>query len=114
MQATELVKGIRDVVIDMTHAEYRNILDKFPENATVRNWIGIEKVYRGFDNEQKDAFWSFVRMIQVNTVSHILGTLDGSSIIVDNQEIFELKTGTGTELLNGYLQDMFLEMEEGS
>lgn len=51
-------------------------------------------------------------MIQVNTVSHLLGILDGSTYLNENRESFVLTTEQDDELINGSLQDIFLELEE--
>jgi hypothetical protein len=111
MEAIEFVKKLKDRVIENDNKVYQNLLD-----TTIRAedpiWNGILPIYKNLDKSQQLAFLQFSRMIQVNTLSHILGVLDGSTTLGDNVENFILKTEEKADQINGYLQDLFLEMEE--
>lgn len=111
MKSIELVTKLREQVIENDNRIYQNLLDT-TTNAKDPIWQGILPIYKGLSNNQQVAFLQFLRMIQVNTLSHVLGILDGSSYITENGESFILKTEGKDEMINGYLQDIFLEMEE--
>jgi hypothetical protein len=111
MEAKEFVTAIRKRVIESDHTVYQDLL----KNTTIAKdpiWKEILPIYKGMTKEQQKSFLLFFRMIQVNTVSHILGILDGSSYLNENQEDFVLTTKNSDNIINGFLQDIFLEMEE--
>jgi hypothetical protein len=72
----------------------------------------ILSLFKNLTKEQKASFLNFSRLIQVNTVSHIFGILDGSTYLDESRQSFILKTETGEDIINGDLQDLFLEIEE--
>lgn len=112
MRANEFVKAIRQNVITDDHTLYRNLLDN-SDNASDTVWKSILPIYKNLTEDQKKSFLDFLRLVQVNTVSHIFGVLDGATYLDEKKESFELKPQLGDEIINGYLQDIFLEMEEG-
>jgi hypothetical protein len=111
MEAIEFVTALRERIIERDHQAYQNLLDNTTE-ATDPLWKKILPLYKSMTNEQKVAFLQFLRLIQVNTLSHILGILDGSTALNENNEIFVLQTEQDEEIINGDLQDIFWEMEE--
>lgn len=48
----------------------------------------------------------------VNTLSSLLGILDGSTFLSSENENFILKTEGSDTIINGDLQDIFLGLEE--
>ena len=111
MKAIEFVTSIRDRVIEDDFKDYQETLDTITE-AKVATWKGILPIYKNLSRDQQADFLQFMRMVQVNALSKVLGILDGSSYLNDSGEDFVLKTKQSDELINGYLQDTFLEMEE--
>ncbi|PWG79540.1 hypothetical protein [Pararcticibacter amylolyticus] len=75
-------------------------------------WKEILPLYRSMNREQDVAFLQFLRVIQVNTVSHILGILDGVTYLNEDRETFALIAEHAGRKINGDLQDIFLGMEE--
>lgn len=110
MEALEFVKKLKERIIENDNKTYQNLLDTTIE-AKDPIWQGILPVYKNMNKDQQLAFLKFLRMIQVNTLSHILGVLDGTSTLTESQENFILKTEEKDELINGDLQDIFLEIE---
>jgi hypothetical protein len=111
MKSVEFVEAIRQRVIESDYAVYQNLLGSADE-AKDPIWKNILPVYKGLAKEQQESFLNFLRLIQVNAVSHILGILDGSTYLNENKESFILKTESDEGVINGNLQDIFLEMEE--
>jgi len=111
MEATEFVTKLRERVIENDNKVYQKLLDTTVE-AKDSIWQGVLPIYKGMSKNQQLAFLQFLRLIQVNTLSHILGILDGSTNLTENGESFVLKTDENDELINGDLQDIFLGMEE--
>ncbi len=113
MKAKEFVTAIRERVIENDHSIYRNLL-----NATVDSkdsiWKEILSLYSSLSTEQQESLLKFLRMIQVNTVSHLFGILDGSTFLDENRESFILKTELDERVINGDLLDLFLELEEAT
>lgn len=98
-------------VIDNDKAVYRNSFNHTAESKDP-TWREILPLYKSMNKAQQESLLNFIRMIQVNTVSHLLGILDGSTYLNENRESFVLTTEQDDELINGSLQDIFLELEE--
>lgn len=111
MEAIEFIEAIRQRVIENDYKVYHDLLDN-SDNANDPVWKGILSLYKSMPKEQQEIFLNFLRLIQVNSVSHILGILDGSTFLNEKREEFFLTTESGGKVINGELQDIFLEMEE--
>jgi hypothetical protein len=112
MKAIEFVTAIRERVIENDYSIYQDLLeDTIKSDDPV--WKEILPLYNNINNEQRKSFLNFIRLIQTNTVSHILGILDGSTYLDEKRQSFILKTEQEEDIINGDLQDIFLEMEEG-
>lgn len=111
MEAEEFVKKIRDRVIQKDHEIYEEILNT-KEDVKDSIWKESIAIYRGLSDNQKKSFLILLRLMQVNTLSHIFGILDGSSYLSGEKEIFLLLEKKSNNILNGDLQDIFLEIEE--
>lgn len=111
MEAIEFVKAIRERVIENGNTTYQDLLDS-TTNAKDPVWQEMLKIYGNLDDKSKDTLLQFFRMIQSNTVSQIFGILDGSSYLNESKATFILKTEDDESVINGDLQDLFLEMEE--
>lgn len=111
MEPQEFVTAVRARVIANDNEVYQKLLTS-ANGATDPVWQDVIKIYRDLGSDQQALFVSFLRLIQVNTVSHIFGILDGSTYLSDESESFILKTENGDDLLNGDLQEIFLELEE--
>ena len=112
MKPIEFVEILRQTVIDDNLSNYRELLEDKANSATNQNWKEMMNLYQSFSPSQKNIFFDFLRLLKVNTVSHIFGILDGSSYFSDSRDDFKLTSGMDSSLLNGDLQDIFLEMEE--
>ncbi|WP_295121511.1 hypothetical protein [uncultured Chitinophaga sp.] len=111
MQVLEFVENLKAKIIDNSIIEYGDLLDR-ANNATDSTWQSIFAVYDKLTEQEKISFLNFIRLIKVNTLSAVLGVLDGSSYLSAHRETFILTSESDGEVLSGSLQDLFLEMEE--
>lgn len=111
MEAIEFVKAVRERVVDNDYQVYQEMLENTTEVKDPL-WKEILPLYKSLGKEQQVTFLQFLRLIQVNTLSHILGILDGSSYLNKNNEGLILKTDQNEGVINGDLQDIFWGMEE--
>jgi len=111
MEAIEFVRKLKERVIENDNKVYQNLLETTIE-AQDPIWQDVLPVYKNMTLAQRLTFLQFIRMIQVNTLSHVLGVLDGSTSLSENGVNFVLKTEEKDELINGDLQNVFLGMEE--
>ena len=112
MTPIEFINGIRQAILERDLAYYQVTLENF-ENAKDPLWNRMLNLFQGLSAEQKTTILDFVRLIQVNTISHFLGILDGSSFLDENRETLVLNTEENEEPINGDLLDLFLEQEDG-
>lgn len=111
MKSEELVKILNRDVIEGNLELYKNLLDTTNE-ATDPVWKGILPIYIDFSKEEKEVFIKFLRVIEINTLSHVLGILDGSTFVEEIKNDFILTTENSDEKINEDLQDLFLELIE--
>ena len=74
-------------------------------------WQNAISLYESLDNNQKEVFFSIIRQTAIDTVSNVLGVIDGSTYLEEMDGELNLLSGTGVKL-NGELQGFFLEQEE--
>lgn len=110
MEPVEFINALRQVVIAETGVHYETSLND-TRAATDPTWKNFKSIYASLNAAQQKAVLAFIRLVQVDTVSSMLGVLDGSSYLSDHDEQFTLTTSQGEEL-NGDLQEIFLEIEE--
>ncbi|UUC45186.1 hypothetical protein [Flavobacterium cerinum] len=112
MEAIAFITSLHQTVVNEDLKTYQDILSSDTKKITDKCWLPIVVMYQQFSNEEKENFLNFIRLIEVNTVSHVLGILDGSAYLDANQEEFRLICQSDDEVINGDLQDYFLGLEE--
>lgn len=113
MEAEEFIESLRRTVLESDLKDYGKILAEDITQVSDQTWRPIVLKYQLFSDVEKKEFINFMRMIQVNTISHVLGVIDGSSYLDENNEDFKLICSSDGKLINGDLQDYFLDAEEG-
>ncbi|WP_172279462.1 transposase [Chryseobacterium sp. LAM-KRS1] len=111
MTPEELVKILNRDVINGNLKVYQNLLDTTNE-ATDPIWKGILPIYINLSKEEKKNFLQFLKIVEINTLSHVLGVLDGSTFAEGIEEEFILSTENSGTKINDDLQSLFLELIE--
>lgn len=107
----EFVKSVYETVVE----EGKNIYKDLYENTevterTVDYWKNALELYCSFDDRQKMVFFDIIKQTMIDTISSVLGVLDGSSTLSGGDFEFEVKiNGISTE---DELQDTFLAFVE--
>ncbi|SFN92416.1 hypothetical protein SAMN05421594_4734 [Chryseobacterium oleae] len=112
MKPEQLVRVLERDVIEGNIELYRNLLNTTNE-AQDPVWKGILPMYIEFSKEEKDVFLKFLRIVEINTLSHVLGILDGSTYVDEIDDDLLLTTENSNVKINEDLQDLFLELIEG-
>ena len=111
MKSEELVKILNRDVIQGNLELYQNLLETTNE-ATDPVWKGILPIYINFSREEKEVFLKFLKIVEINTLSHVLGILDGSTHADGIEQDFSLTIENDDKKINENLQDLFLELIE--
>lgn len=111
MKPEELVKILNRDVIKGNLELYQSLLDTTNE-ATDPVWKGILPIYINFSREEKEIFLKFLKIVEVNTLSHVLGILDGTTYSDGIEQDFILTVENDNKRINEDLQDLFLELIE--
>lgn len=111
MKPQELVKILNRDVIKGNLKLYESLLETTNE-ATDPVWKGILPVYIDFSKEEKENFLKFLKIVEINTLSHVLGILDGTTHADGIDTDFILTTEQNNDKINENLQDLFLELIE--
>lgn len=111
MKSEDLIKILNRDVIKGNLELYRNLLDTTNE-ASDPVWKGIIPMYINFSKEEKETFIKFLKIVEINTLSHVLGILDGTTYAEGIEDDFILTTENDNKKINEDLQDLFLELIE--
>ena len=111
MEAKEFVTKLKERVIDNDFKIYEELIES-KSRIKDPTWQGIIEIYNSINKKEQLALLNFLRLVQVNTLSHVLGILDGTVNLSNRNLNFILKTSRNDNAINGDLQDIFLEMEE--
>ncbi|MDQ1161341.1 hypothetical protein QE422_001709 [Chryseobacterium sp. SORGH_AS 447] len=107
----KLVEIFNRDIIEENLSLYKNLLETTTQ-ATDPVWKAIIPIYIDFSKEQKEVFLNFLKIVEINTLSHTLGILDGSTYADGINDEFLLTTENSTKKLNEDLQSLFLELVE--
>jgi len=112
MEAIKFIKSLRRTVLEGDLEDYSRILSEDITEVNDQTWKPIVLKYQVLSDGEKKEFVNFIRMIEVNTISHVLGIIDGSSYLDESNEEFQLICGSDGKIISGDLQDYFLGAEE--
>lgn len=113
MSPIQFIEGIRESVIESNLESYRAILSELkPGQIKDPYWIKLYNLYISLNEEHKQTLFQIIRQVEVDTVSKFLSILDGVSVLEIGSDEFKLTTVKNDSLINGDLQDIFLEYEE--
>lgn len=111
MKVEEFVTKIRGSVVDENLYAYRSIFKTTSvSDAADSYWKEALTFFNGLDQNQRDVLFEIIRQVEVDTVSNMLGVLDNTTVLENQEDNFELRYGQ--EVFSGSLQDVFLEQEE--
>lgn len=79
--------------------------------ATDPYWIEALQFFQTLDEKKQKLFFSILRQISVDTVSEFLSILDGLTLLNGQNSEFVLKEKEDEKIINGDLQDLFLQLE---
>ncbi len=114
MNDKEFIKAIRSEVIDSNIQMYKDMFaDMLADNTTEVTdpyWKKVKLFYGSLESPQREVLFSIMRQVLVDTLSNVLGIIDGGCILNDFRGDFELSMDG--QSLAGDLQDLLLEVEE--
>lgn len=111
----EFVKKIRLSVLDENQAIYKDLFQNTDvKDASDSYWQGALGLFGNLNDSEREILFSIIRQVTVDTVSNMFGVLDGVTTLEDFDDDLVLSLEGGEEQLNGDLQDIFLEIEEGT
>jgi membrane-bound ClpP family serine protease len=116
MTPKELVDALKAELVDGSVEVYRDLLEETDEReVSDAYWKRLLALYDSLSSEHKEALLQVMRQVAVDTVSNVLGVLDGSSVLESAPEQLYLAVDSNrTKRLNGELQDEFLALIEES
>jgi hypothetical protein len=115
MKSIEFIEGLRSVVIESNFQIYQDLFNNTrSEDTKDRYLINALKLFNALTADQKKVLFTIIRQIEVDTVSNILAILDGTTSLGNYQPgDIKLTFNNSNHPLQGNLQDIFLELENG-
>lgn len=113
MDPKSLVSQLRTSVIEENLEIYRDLFESTStEGAIDPYWMRALSIYQGMTEDQRSVLFEIIRQVMSDTVSNVLGILDGVSTLDGADDELVLTAKNSGQLLSGDLQDLFLEAEE--
>jgi hypothetical protein len=113
MTPQDFIRQIRSSVVEENLFLYKDIFTSTdPQTATDPYWKRALALYGKLDSEDKNVMFDIVRQVMVDTISNVFAVLDGVSQLDGQVCEFSLTSNSGSQRINGELQDRFLELEE--
>lgn len=103
----EFVRAIYDTVIREGIDEYKEMYETVEVDS---NMDAFWNLYQNSNPEEKEILLKMMEQIMIDTVSHMLGIIDGSSTLNDSE--IEPKLLLDSQDTENELQDSFLELVE--
>src|SRR5947207_10125305 len=113
MNPQEFVSCVRREIMEANLTMYRQELERSVSTKTVRDshWPQMAALYQSLTEEQRRQFVEGIRQVMVDTLSNVLGVLDGSTLLEKHRDYFHLSYGDDPQKINAELQDLFLSPE---
>ncbi len=107
-----LAAGLMKPVVEEGAATYRRLFaDTHPDKASDPYWKRALVLFGQLSPAQRLVFFEILQQVSIDTVSGVLGVIDGSSYLANRTEDLVLTTAEGRKL-SGDLQDLFLAQAE--
>ncbi len=104
------VKSLYETIVSDKEL-YRNQLDSSNINKIKEEYLKqVLDIYINASEEKKNALIDFIKLVMIDTISNVLGIIDGSSTL--NGCDAEIKLYLNDADTEGELQDLFLEYVE--
>jgi len=112
MNREELVLGLKKILIDQdTIEQYKGLESAEIKPTTDEYGIKVISFYKTLNQEQRDALFTLVKQIRIDTVASFFAFLDGSFWIEGQTEDMKLvNLENPNEKLNEDLTDLFLNL----
>lgn len=111
MEAKTLAEKFLVGIVNANLATYRQLFaEANAEEATDPYWKSALAFFENLNQDEKETFFAILKQVSVDTVSNIVGAIDGCSDIGLNEEV-RLVDRHG-KVISGSLQDYFLEATE--
>jgi len=114
MTPKAFASGLMRGVVDENVSIYRDLFSQTSAaDASDPYWKRALALFGSLTDEQRTIFFEIVRQVSIDTVSNILGVLDGVNPIDEGEATFTLISGNGQKI-NGDLQSFFLIEDEAT
>lgn len=105
------IRSLYRTIVQEGKSEYKELLDNTNvEDATDKYWIKVLQLYDNLTEEDKEILIAIIQQTMIDTISNMLGIIDGSSTLSGcdaEPKLYLDETDTDSEL-----QDLFLEYVE--
>lgn len=110
MDSESFARILIDEIVNDNNKHYKDTLNNSDiEKISFKPWLSAILMYRSLDDEQKKAFVDFVNLVIVDSLSCVLGMIDGTCYSsVDGK----ITLAVGNDVVSGDLQDYFLGLVE--
>ncbi len=106
----EFIRSLINGVINENLVLYKEIIDTPIAEVTDEYWKNVISLYNSVDRSRQETIVDIFKQVMIDTVSTMLGIIDGSIAIDDYENELELRIND--QKTDDCLQDIFLELTE--
>lgn len=107
------VSQVRAVIVQQNFTLYKDLFETIRSDAASDDyWKRALALHRSLSETDRSVLFEIMRQVAVDTVSNLLGILDGTCAVDGLREGFVLTSQPDNQTLNGNLQDLFLEADQ--
>ena len=112
MEPRKFIGEIRErLIVDALQSYVELFTNTQISEASDPHWVEALNFFQALDEKKRNLFFSILRQISVDTVSEFLSILDGLTLLNGQNNEFVLTEKGDEKIINGDLQDLFLQLE---
>ena len=113
MTNQEFIKMLYLSITKENDIVYKDLFNNTDINKTTDPyWKEALKLYEELSKENRAVFFKVIKQVEIDAVSNVLGVFDGAVSLENGTVEVKVTFKDTDEVLNGDLQDLFLEYDE--
>lgn len=113
MKDENFINKLYETIVIENMKIYKELFNNTNINdVTDMDWKETIQFFNELSETHRDILSNLLKQVIVDSVSSVLAILDGVTFLEGQKDDLELKFVNSNEKLNGYLQDLFLELHE--
>lgn len=114
MNSKDFCESLIKTILEQSNSDYRSIIEGSQNDADIKDqfWRDFILFYKSLDKEGKEMLFRVFNQVQIDTISHLLGIIDGTTNLIDVEEDVDFAIKCNNSDFDKDLQETFLSILE--